>query len=48
MHRMLFVTAVCVDVRAGLQQLALASCVFDTVLWQELEQLQQLRHLTLP
>ena len=38
----------CASLRAGLQQVALASCVCDTVLWQELEQLQHLQHLTLP
>ena len=41
-------TAVRVDWLAGLRQVTLASCVFDTVLWQELQQLQQLQHLTLP
>ena len=42
------VTAVRLYLRAGLQQVTLASCAFDTVLWQELEQLQHLQHLTLP
>ena len=42
------VTALRLDVLAGLQQVTLASCVCDTVLWQGLEQLQHLQHLTLP
>jgi hypothetical protein len=42
------ITRVRVDVHAGLQQITLASCVCDTVLWQELEQMQHLQHLTLP
>ena len=40
--------AVHMDIHAGLQHVALASCVCDTALWQELQQLQHLRHLTMP
>lgn len=33
---------------AGLQRLSLANCGWDAIAWPELEQLQQLRNLTLP
>ena len=42
------ITHVHLIMRAGLQQVALASCVCDTVLWQELKQLKYLQQLTLP
>ena len=37
-----------VDMHAGLQQMTLGNCGWDAIPWPELEQLQQLRNLTLP
>ena len=42
------ITNVPLDMHAGLQQVTLASCVCDPVLWRELERLQHLQHLTMP